>query len=182
METGFIRNGDNITSQIDIVIYDNSFLVLFSEGDFVITTPENVVSIIEVKSFINSNELCRIIEKTNQKGSIIVGKSDTYIFIGIFSYNSKAQHDNYVENLRNYDFSPLLHRSHFNQIIPPALSYCVNHIALGNRYFLKFWESGQSPDTIELPYYSIYALQEGLAISYFLSNLQDLVIRKARRY
>lgn len=180
--TGFVRNGDNITSQIDIVIYDNSFPVLFSEGDFVITTPENVIGIVEVKSLINPNELCGIIEKSNLNGSIIVGNSETYIFNGIFSYNSRNRHDKYVENLGNYDFSSLLHKSHFNQIIPPALSYCVNHIALGDQYFLKLWESGQTPDTIEPPYYSIYDLQGGLAFSYFLSNLQDLVIRKARGY
>lgn len=180
--TGFVRNGDRITSQIDIVIYDNSFPVLFSEGDFVITTPENVIGIIEVKSFIQPNELCKIMEKSNLNGSIIDGNSDTYIFNGIFSYNSSNRHDKYVEYLRNYDFSPLLHKRHFNQIIPPALSYCINHIALGDQYFLKLWETGQSPETIEPPYYSIYDLQGGLAFSYFLSNLQDLVIRRARGY
>ncbi|MFS1516394.1 DUF6602 domain-containing protein [Bacillus sp. SCS-151] len=180
--TGFVRNGDKITSQIDIVIYDNSFPVLFSEGDFVITTPENVIGVIEVKSLIRPNELCKIIEKSNQNGTIINDNSDKYIFNGVFSYNSSNRHNKYIENLRNYDFSSLLIKSHFNQIIPPALSYCTNHIALGDQYFLKLWETGQSLDTIGPPYYSIYDLHGGLAFSYFFSNLQDLVIRRARGY
>lgn len=180
--TGFVRNGDKITSQIDIVIYDNSIPVIFSEGDFVITTPENVIGIVEVKSYIQPNQLCRIIETSNRNGSIIDCNSDSYIFNGIFSYNSSNQYNTYVEHLKNFDFTPLLRKRHFNQIIPPALAYCVNHIALGDQYFLKLWETGQTSDTIEPPYYSIYGLQGGLAFSYFLSNLQDLVIRRARGY
>lgn len=180
--TGFVRNGDQITSQIDIIIYDNSFPVLFSEGDFVITTPENVIGIVEVKSSIEPNDICGIIEKSNLNGSIIDGYADSYIFNGIFSYNSSNRHNIYVEHLSNYDFSPLIRKRHFNQITPPALSYCVNHIALGEKYFIKLWESGQTPAAIEPPHYSIYKLEGGLAFSYFLSNLQDLIIRRARGY
>ena len=50
--TGFVikkNNGDTqISNQIDIIIYDNTVPVLFSEGDFVITTYKNVEGIIEV--------------------------------------------------------------------------------------------------------------------------------------
>lgn len=180
--TGFVRNGEKITSQIDIIIYDNSFPVLFSEGDFVIATPENVIGIVEVKTLVEPNELCTIIEKSNLNGSIIVGNSDFYIFNGIFSYNSSSRSNRYIDHLKNYDFSQLLEKHHFNQITPPALTYCVNHIALGKQFFLKLWESGQTPNIIGNPYYSIYKLRDGLAISYFLSNLQELVIRRARGY
>jgi hypothetical protein len=39
--TGFIRNNTGeTTSQIDIIIYDNTYPLLFSEGDFVICTGE----------------------------------------------------------------------------------------------------------------------------------------------
>lgn len=41
--TGFVKNVDGITAQIDIIIYDNTFPVLFSEGDFVIAVPQNVI-------------------------------------------------------------------------------------------------------------------------------------------
>ena len=47
--TGFVIRKDNnrtqISNQIDIIVYDNTIPVLFSEGDFVITTYKNVKAI-----------------------------------------------------------------------------------------------------------------------------------------
>ncbi|RUT30486.1 hypothetical protein EJP77_11640 [Paenibacillus zeisoli] len=180
--TGFVRNKTEITSQIDIIIYDNSFPVLFSEGDFVVATPENVIGIVEVKSNIEPNELCSIIEKANRNGSIISGGSDLLIFNGIFSFNSANRVNTFISHLERYDFASLLRKDHWNQIIPPALSSCVNHISLGERYFLKLWKTGQNPQTIDSPHYSLYDMCDSLAFSYFLSNIQDFVIWKARGY
>jgi hypothetical protein len=47
--TGFIaRRRDavsvELSTQIDIIVYDNRSSVLFSEGDFVVTTPQNVLA------------------------------------------------------------------------------------------------------------------------------------------
>ena len=47
--TGFVKNGEETTKQIDLIVYDNSIPTLFSEGDFVIVLPESVYGIIEVK-------------------------------------------------------------------------------------------------------------------------------------
>src|SRR5690554_1453256 len=59
--TGFILkatgNNDNenrLSNQLDIIIYDNTLPLLFSEGDFIITTHSNVRGIIEVKSKITA--------------------------------------------------------------------------------------------------------------------------------
>jgi hypothetical protein len=180
--TGFVRNKEKITSQIDIIIYDNSFPVLFSEGDFVIATPENVIGIVEVKTTIDPSELCEIIEKANKNGAIIVGNSDMLFFNGIFSFNSNETPSSYIRNLESYDFSPVMRKSHFNQIISHSLYSCVNHIALGERYFLKLWPVGQNDQTIDSPHYSIYDMKDSLAFSYFLSNIQDFAIRKAKGY
>ncbi|UED72217.1 DUF6602 domain-containing protein [Brevibacillus sp. DP1.3A] len=180
--TGFVRNKTEITSQIDIIIYDNSFPVLFSEGDFVVATPENVIGIVEVKTKVKAIELCATIEKSNKNGAIITENSDALIFNGIFSFNSNNNPDLYIRNMENHDFTPLLRRKHWNQITPPALFSCVNHIALGQRYFLKLWAAGQNPNDIESPHYSIYNMQDGLAFSYFLSNIQDFVIWKSKGY
>jgi len=84
--TGFVikkNNGNTqISSQIDIIIYDSTIPVLFSEGDFVITTYKNVKGIIEVKTKIRNNQLQEIIQKAETNGKLI-GKK---IFNGIFSY------------------------------------------------------------------------------------------------
>ncbi len=55
--TGFVRNNNEITNQIDIIIYDNSYPLFFSEGDFVISSVQNVIGIIEVKCGIRANDL-----------------------------------------------------------------------------------------------------------------------------
>ena len=65
--TDFVIKKDNHTAQIsnhiDIIVYDNTIPVLFSKGDFVITTCRNAKGIIEVKTKISNGKLRRIIKK-----------------------------------------------------------------------------------------------------------------------
>lgn len=70
--TGFIQGNKDMSTQIDIIIYDNTFPVLFSEGDFIVTVPENVVAIIEVKTKIHNYNLNKIIKKASNNGKIIL--------------------------------------------------------------------------------------------------------------
>ncbi len=188
--TGFVRNKDNITNQIDIIIYDNTYPLLFSEGDFIIATSENIVAIIEVKTNIKPSKLCEIIESANKNAEIITDNSDMFLFNGIFSYNSNLKTKKYINNLKKHDFKYITEKQYFNQIVSNRLFSCVNHISLGSDYFIKLWPSGQdeennqkyrseNPDNYK-PYYSLYKMDEGLAISYFLSNLQEFIIKKAR--
>lgn len=187
--TGFVRNDDRITKQIDIIIYDNNFPVLFSEGDFVVTTSANVLGIIEVKSKIVPSNICKIIQTANNNAEIIVGQSDMYLFNGIFSYNYEPGPERYVDKLNEFDFSNLVRKQHFNEIVSRKLFFCVNHIALGDKYFIKLWPLGQDEEGKErflsenpanyAPYYSLYNMDYGLAFSYFLSNLQEFMIKVA---
>lgn len=181
--TGFVRNKDEITSQIDIIVYDNTFPLLFSEGDFVIATPENVIGILEVKTMINPNQICHIIDKSNINAEIIAGNAEMFIFNGIFSFNiSNTDPQRYIKYLKEYNYTPLLERQHFNQIVPHKLYSCVNHIALGNSFFIKLWPIGQNIEDLDLPHYSMYDMKEGLAFSYFLSNLQEFALRISTGY
>lgn len=180
--TGFVRNKDTITNQIDIIIYDNTFPLLFSEGDFVVTTPNNVIGVVEVKTKIEPVELCDTIGKANENALIISEGSDNFMFNGIFSFNSGNNPDRYLNHMEAFDYSSLLSRNHFNEIVSAKLYSCVNHIALGSSYFIKLWPVGQDDEQIEDPYYSLYEMQDGLAFSYFLSNLLEFVIRKKLGY
>lgn len=113
------------------------------------------------------------------------------LFNGIFSYNyeSKSRPERYVDKLNEHDFSNLVIRQHFNQIASKKLFSCVNHIALGDKYFIKLWALGQDEEGKErflsenpvnyTPYYSLYNMDHGLAFSYFLSNLQEFIIKVA---
>jgi len=160
--TGFVIKKDNneplISKQIDIVIYDNTIPVLFSEGDFVVTTYRNVKGIIEVKTKIGNNELEEIIQKAEENGKLI-GK---YIFNGIFSYEFEG----------NIDSDTI------DRALKKARGY-VNHISLGPNVFIRFWKN-EDRNRLHPPvrecnndFYNIYDL-EGLSFSYFISNLLEL--------
>jgi len=162
--TGFVvkknKNETQISSQIDIIIYDNTIPTLFSEGDFVITTHKNVKGIIEVKTKIRSNELQKIIKNAENNGKLI-GKQRR-IFNGIFCYE-------YTNNI---------YFERIEQALRNSRGY-VNHISLGPNIFIRFWKRkdrnrlNPPVQDCETDFFNIYKLQN-LSFSYFISNLLEL--------
>jgi hypothetical protein len=149
--TGFVidKQEDDkiaISKQIDIIVYDNTYPVLFSESDFVITTPANVRGIIEVKTKINSNpNLKKIISSATYNGQIIGDD----IFNGIFSFE--------VSNV-NIESQSLTEALQFSKGI-------VNHISVGQNIFIKYWPDGVKE-------YHVYEINE-FSFTYFISNLLE---------
>jgi len=156
--TGFIlkKEGDEIkiSNQIDIIIYDNTYPVLFAEGDFLITTPANVKGIIEVKTKLDSSMAMDVVSKATNNGEVV----DTEIFNGVFAYNegNMVSRDNISNNLES-----ALKES----------KGVVNHICLGKDIFIKFWPRGTQNNCLN-SCYSIYKIKE-LSFSYFISNLAE---------
>lgn len=175
--TGFIVRNDGhyagqngmISSQLDLIIYDNSIPVVFKEGDFVILLDEAVRGVIEVKSRIINhgaakNSLNSIITKFNQLRTFQSFREDLgnpKKFIGIFSYDYNDD-----------DFE--------SEHIATALSISagfVNHISLGENKFIRFWRTTQDlvPAVATTgPSYLKYNLTN-LSFSYFISNLLHIV-------
>jgi len=160
--TGFVIRKDNnriqISNQIDIIVYDNTIPVLFSEGDFVITTYKNVKAIIEVKTMIRNSNLQEIIEKAKENGKLIVKEA----FNGIFSYE-------YDDNINS---------SYVDDVLKSTKGH-VNHLSLGKDTFIRFWKK-EDRNRLSSPvincegdFYNIYKLK-GLSFSYFISNLLDM--------
>lgn len=185
--TGFIRNNDALTTQIDIIIYDQSYPLLFSEGDFVITVPDNVLGIIEVKSTIKPSELCGIIAKANNNAIIISEGKKKHIFNGIFSFNKEGNVSNYIRRLKSFDYESVMKKDQPNEIVSSRLLSCVNHITLGTRCFTKLWPMGINNEETksewkgEPPHYSFYDMKEGLSFSYFFSNLQEIIFKSVNK-
>ena len=157
MATGFVINKNKeISTQIDILIYDNAFPVLFSEGDFVVVLADSVKAIIEVKSSIqNTTDLIEIIKKSEENGKKIrinFAQSQK-IFNGIFCYDCDLSFQTLEKSLM--DFFNLNDCDIFGK---------VSNISLGNKTFLHIWWS-QRPFALkgyELP---------NLSFAYFISNL-----------
>ena len=182
--TGFVRNGDDITTQIDIIVYDNSFPPLFSEGDFVVVSAVSVCAIIEVKSKIKSSEIKGYIEKANENGKrIFRGFCDesynnraSLFFNGIFSYNIENQFRDYRDNIR------LL--APYQNIECIADKHYTNQICLGGDNFIRYWKTGEGYQS-QGKYYSFYEFRNddsGLAFSYFFSNLMYYLYSGAEHF
>jgi len=180
---GFIlKKGSNldntdfeVSKQIDILIYDNSYPVIFSEGNFVIVIEESVKGIIEVKSKIycgktHNNSLYKIIEKFNTFDRFlkIREKGNNRVFKGIFGYEFEQGID--------------------SKIIDESLEISngmVNHISLDKSIFIRHWIDNKGlPIHVDCKsdFYNIYDI-DNLSHAYFISNLihmasdKDLVDR-----
>ncbi len=166
--TGFIvnsNNNDKISKQIDIIIYDNTYPVLFSEGDFIITTIKNVKGIIEVKSNVGSgnNTFQNVITLFDKSIEPIQNNiSNKKIFLGIFAFE-------FTGNIGHHTIDENLKQS----------SQKMNHISLGKDYFIRRWEQQDAmrlqPPVVECDsdFYNIYKI-ENLSFSYFISNLINI--------
>lgn len=172
--TGFVLQGNEldynqaeVSSQLDIIIYDNTYPVLFSEGDFIITTEANVRAIIEVKTKVvntngQSNSLRGVIEKFNLLSVFprISCTNNNRIFKGLFSYD-------YTDDIENARVEEILRLS----------NGMINHISLGKDKFIRHWTSNVGltpPVECNSHFYNIYQLND-LSFSYFISNLIHMV-------
>lgn len=173
--TGFVvakkNNNFKRTSQIDIILYDNTYPLLFQEGDFIITTPKNIKAIIEVKTTIKNTDLQEIVDKARKNYEIIVS-GNKKIFNGVFAFNYND--DSIVDSRKNM----------LATTVKDALKCSegkVNHISLGDEIFVKYWHKETKPnikqDCESNNFFNIYKL-EALSFSYFISNLIDNIVDK----
>ena len=175
--TGFILGNDDhefgeegkISSQLDLIVYENKTPLIFREGDFIILTENAVRAVIEVKTKITNytangdNSLNNIVTKLNRLRDFEtfnpVGNQRRK-FIGIFSfeYDQDFMHDRVREALLQSNG-------------------LVNHISLGSDKFIRYWTTtnGLNP-ALEFNgrCYIRYNLTN-LSFSYFISNLLHIV-------
>ncbi|NHC43627.1 hypothetical protein G6549_27710 [Bacillus sp. MM2020_1] len=157
--TGFVRKGNEVSSQIDLIIFNNSCPTLFSEGDFIIVLPESVYGIIEVKSKIRAErKFAAAIKKANNNGKLI--GSD--IFNGIFGYECDIAFSN-EGALADTVKQALLENQGY-----------INHIVFGPNIFMKYWKDGNPHEDNKVKCFSFYQLEE-LSIGYFVSNLIEYI-------
>jgi len=181
--TGFVIGGNNeISKQIDIIVYLKTFPPIFRIDDFVIVVKESVIGIIEVKTKIEKSKFKEVIKKAHDNGKLIGGN----IFNGIFGYESDI-----VESLPDTCNNPCSEPNRENLLtksIKDSLnnySGYVNNIALGEDVFVKYWLANKPEDSSlceppNVPHYSFYGLKT-LAFGYFISNLIEDVYNRCER-
>lgn len=169
--TGFIlkqcetRGDHEISSQVDLMVYDNSYPILFREGDFAIVTTDAVRAIIEVKTDFSRKGFSEAYNKACELGQFVLSNRDIEIlpnpfFNGLFYFNHSrsSARDNHVMNTI---------RGKHNDIPDNDLYHlsCVNHISLSDRVIYKYWHSNRDGSK-----HKFYCLDD-LSYSFFLSNM-----------
>jgi hypothetical protein len=161
------RGNHEPSNQIDLIIYDTSFPILFKENDFVILTADAVLGIIEVKANATNQGLQKIVEKSNENGKFIFearyDKSKPF-FNGIFSYESTVNNDVTIAKAIKTSWEKL-GANEYKQ------NFAVNHISLNQDLFYKFWQNEWLKKS-EAHY--LYEIKE-LSFSFFISNLMDWI-------
>ena len=116
--TGFVVNEQGeISTQIDIIVFNLDIPVLFRKKDFVIVSSEAVFGIIEVKTTFR----LECIDKACENGKFLKKSA----FNGIFVYDDdNVQSDTKIQNIA-YDVW--------------EGKGSVNNICIGTDYFIKYW-------------------------------------------
>jgi hypothetical protein len=161
------RGNHEPSKQIDLIIYDTSFPILFKENDFVILTPDSILGIIEVKANATNQGLQQVVKKSNENGKFIFDartNKEKPLFNGIFSYESTINNIDTIANAIKTPWDELGDNAHRHK-------YGVNHISLNQNWFYKFWEHEYLAVN---PSHYLYEIRE-LSFSFFISNLMDWI-------
>jgi hypothetical protein len=164
--TGFVIGKNNeVTRQIDIIVYDRRYPMFFQKDNFIIAPAESVFAIIEVKTRAESDNIIKAIQNALYNGRIIEDSVDSgsHIFNGIFSYETDFTFDRPLpESIKN--------------ILKENGGY-LNYMTLGKDIFMRRYGQCQHRGNNPEAHYSFYKIED-LAFGYFISNLvEDIYIR-----
>jgi len=148
------------SNEIDILLYDKTRPTLYKSNDLVIIDVHSVKGMIEVKGNLTTTHLTEVIRKFKSNILKINSlKNDKPIFSGVFAYKTS-----------NFSNTTILDKLHLNT--EDNINSVINHICLGQKKFIKFWECNPN-DLDEESYNSwhFYKFNEDLAMGYFIYNL-----------
>jgi|LSQX01.1.fsa_nt_gb hypothetical protein len=196
VSTGFIvkqtdvRGEHELSTQADLIIYDNRYPVLFREENFAIVTADSVRGIIEVKTNFTPSTFESEYNKATKMGQFIVsqrefanrsgilnqisaepyfGDEDKFecfdgfrLFNGIFYYDIAEQDEQKImEKIEHI----ILNNQDRNEKENTCNYAQVNHISFNADLFYKYWQSNAYGNK-----HKLYDLQN-LSYSFFISNL-----------
>lgn len=163
---GFIIGPSTASTQIDVLIYDNTRPVLHQDGDLVFVTSDAVRGVIEVKATIRRAELLTALEKLGTVSTNFHFPSS--VFIGLFGYETEVGPD---------DFTFLLTK--LKDAAAGERSRVVNHVSVGSSLFARYWDINQLTDERINGWYT-YSVND-IAAGYFLANALEFAVGQAVR-
>jgi len=159
---GFIVRNDSCSTQIDMLIYDNTRPVLYRDGDLVFIPPISCKGIIEVKSNIKKNSLKGRLDRLAKNVELVLDiENQLDIYVGLFSYDTNYTEDDTVKILNALRKSAQGNKDRI-----------VNHLCLGKSLFAKYWEQNPVNGNTNYQSWHVYKLKNN-SIGYFLHNLMS---------
>ncbi len=172
---GFIfKNHDEISNQCDILIYDSSFFPpLFKQGDFVVLSPESVMSVIEVKTEIgpgkdfldNSIKNIRSVRRLNSRISgLIFGYRGSYpvtIMNGLTDY---------------YRNSSVSIKETFELMVNIEMGYCITPVRVDNGKPLFNLDTSLSEEDTEFVFHVLNTAKNTFHLFFYY------ILRQLRTY
>lgn len=162
--SGFIVTEGGPSTQIDVLIYNNSIPVLYRGGDLVFVPPAACAAIIEVKSSLNAAELRDAAVKLANNCELVREYEPAHrVFSGIFAYEGNPA----PPRLLNY----------INQAAAGQEGRIVSHVSIGTSSFMKYWACNPNSGERDYRHWHHYRLQD-LAPGYFLHNLMSFLAKE----
>ena len=155
--SGFVVTEDGPSTQVDILIYDNTKPILFQDGDFVIVTSDLVHAIIEVKTRVTKADLLGCLEKLATLHSHAAKSALCQPFVGLFAYeNQDCDYDDVLSALK--------------ETVGNIQRRNIHAICLGEDLFCRFWYCPPETPTRPNQLWRVYELKE-MAPAYFVHNV-----------
>ena len=164
---GFVVHQEGCSTQIDVLIYDNSMPILYRDGDLVFITPSACRGIVEVKSNTSSRQFRIAADKLADNAEFVRQHSaDFHIFVGLFSYDLRAR-----------DCGPILDA--LASSANGRSARVIDHVSLGTSKLIKYWYAnpGDVSGRMNYNHWHLYSLNR-MAPGYFIHNLLLNVSKK----
>lgn len=125
--SGFIVTPGKVSTQIDILICDDTSPMLFRDGDFMIATADCVCAVVEVKTRLGSNEMATSLTKLNDISALMRRRCvRRRPFLGLFSYEPTQ--------VSPEDVLGCLKRLNGN-----TSDYEISALCFGDSQFYRYW-------------------------------------------
>ncbi|QOT76324.1 DUF6602 domain-containing protein [Cupriavidus basilensis] len=159
--SGFVVTDSGPSTQIDVLIYDNTLPVLYKGGDLVFVPPAACVGIIEVKSSLNSTGFRQATVKlADNCGLVRRYETEKRLFSGIFAFEGNGTPGTLLE--------------HIDAAAQGQESRIVNHVSIGPSTFIKYWPTHPESGQAHYRHWHHYEVEQ-MAPGYFVHNLMSFL-------
>jgi hypothetical protein len=165
--SGFILTSEGVSTQIDILVCDDSAPILFRDGDFLISTADCVRAAVEVKTQLTAPKLREALGKLNQVSALMRRRCvHPHPFLGLFCYEPATS--------AATDILDALQEANGQ-----TANYEIRALCFGDSQFYRFWEFDPR-STSRQPYDSWHAYElPEIAPGYFVHNLVEFLFPHA---